>query len=233
MPAGPSPSQPASTILWCSCMVAWATALPGGGGSSCSGWGMSGAGSRGQQGTTAVPSGQLCSGLDQRRRLRAAAFARACRVWHARGQGFKSPQLHQAQRHFHSRSEHHLPEILPETRAVAVRTLAVLSGSGGPRGPLGRQAGEGRLEIEARDGREHADEDLAEAQGGFVGHDGHPKGGVGTGSDARQGVPGSSRAASGSPGCVAGAGVPSRHSSSRGSPGQASRRTWRGTRRAA
>ena len=33
-----------------------------------------------------MPSGQLCSGLDQRRRLRAAAFARACRVWHARGQ---------------------------------------------------------------------------------------------------------------------------------------------------
>jgi hypothetical protein len=32
-------------------------------------------------------------------------------AWHARGQGFKSPQLHQAQRHFHSRSERHLPEI--------------------------------------------------------------------------------------------------------------------------
>jgi hypothetical protein len=31
--------------------------------------------------------------------------------WHARGQGFKSPQLHQAQRIFHSRSERHLPEI--------------------------------------------------------------------------------------------------------------------------
>jgi hypothetical protein len=31
--------------------------------------------------------------------------------WHARGQGFKSPQLHQAQRHFHSRAERHLPEI--------------------------------------------------------------------------------------------------------------------------
>jgi hypothetical protein len=41
-----------------------------------------------------VPSGQLCSGPDQRRRLGAAAFARACRIWHARGQGFKSPQLH-------------------------------------------------------------------------------------------------------------------------------------------
>ena len=31
--------------------------------------------------------------------------------WHARGQGFKSPQLHQAQRIFHPRSERHLPEI--------------------------------------------------------------------------------------------------------------------------
>jgi hypothetical protein len=28
MPAGPSPSQPASTILWCSCMVAWELKLP-------------------------------------------------------------------------------------------------------------------------------------------------------------------------------------------------------------
>jgi hypothetical protein len=55
---------------------------------------MSGAWSRGQQGTTAAPSGQLCSGLDQRRRLGPAAFTRACRIWHARGQGFKSPQLH-------------------------------------------------------------------------------------------------------------------------------------------
>ncbi len=42
-------------------------------------WGMSGACSRGQQGTTAVPSGQLCSRPDQRRRFGAAAYARACR----------------------------------------------------------------------------------------------------------------------------------------------------------
>jgi hypothetical protein len=42
---------------------------------------------QGLQGTTAEPSGQLRSGLDQRRRLRAAALARACRPWHARGQG--------------------------------------------------------------------------------------------------------------------------------------------------
>jgi hypothetical protein len=34
-----------------------------------------------------VPSGQLCAGLDQLRRLGAAAFARACRVWHARVRG--------------------------------------------------------------------------------------------------------------------------------------------------
>ena len=44
-------------------------------------WGMK----HGTARTTAVPSGQSCSGLDQRRRLRAAAFARACRVWHAPG----------------------------------------------------------------------------------------------------------------------------------------------------
>jgi hypothetical protein len=31
------------------------------------------------------------------------------RQWHARGQGFKSPQLHQAQRIFHSRSDRRLP----------------------------------------------------------------------------------------------------------------------------
>ena len=39
-------------------------------------------------------SGQSCSGPDQRRRLGAAAIVGACRIWHARGQGFKSPQLH-------------------------------------------------------------------------------------------------------------------------------------------
>ena len=36
---------------------------------------------------------------------------RLARQWHARGQGFKSPQLHQAQRIFSLPSEHHLPEI--------------------------------------------------------------------------------------------------------------------------
>jgi hypothetical protein len=54
-------------------------------------WGMSGACSRGQQGTTAVPSGQLCSSLDQRQRLGAAAFIRAYRPWHARGSGVQIP----------------------------------------------------------------------------------------------------------------------------------------------
>src|SRR5215207_6769068 len=49
--------------------------------------------------------------------------------WHARGQGFKSPQLHQAQRNFQTRSERHLPEICQKTRSVAARTLAVLSGA--------------------------------------------------------------------------------------------------------
>jgi pimeloyl-ACP methyl ester carboxylesterase len=34
--------------------------------------------------------------------------------WHARGQGFKSSQLHQAQRIFHSRSDRRLPAIPPE-----------------------------------------------------------------------------------------------------------------------
>jgi hypothetical protein len=58
--------------------------------------------------------------------------------WHARGQGFKSPQLHQAQRHFHSRSERHLPEICQKTRAVAARTLSVLSSSAGPQRPAQR-----------------------------------------------------------------------------------------------
>jgi hypothetical protein len=50
------------------------------------------------------------------------------RQWHARGQGFKSPQLHQAQRHVHARSERHLPEICQKTPPVTARTLAVLSG---------------------------------------------------------------------------------------------------------
>jgi hypothetical protein len=49
--------------------------------------------------------------------------------WHARGQGFKSPQLHQAQRISHSRSERHLPEICQKTLVVAVRALSALSGS--------------------------------------------------------------------------------------------------------
>jgi hypothetical protein len=31
--------------------------------------------------------------------------------WHARGQGFKSPQLHQAQRHSRSPAQGRLPEI--------------------------------------------------------------------------------------------------------------------------
>ena len=37
-----------------------------------------------------------------------------------KGQGFKSPQLHQAQRIFHLRSERHLPEIRQKTRPVAL-----------------------------------------------------------------------------------------------------------------
>src|SRR5215211_864035 len=59
--------------------------------------------------------------------------------WHARGQGFKSPQLHQAQRIFHFRPEHYLPEICQKTRSVVVRTLAVLSGFGGLEGLLSEQ----------------------------------------------------------------------------------------------
>jgi hypothetical protein len=39
-------------------------------------------------------------------------------AWHARGQGFKSPQLHQAQRIFSLRSERHLPEICQKPRSV-------------------------------------------------------------------------------------------------------------------
>jgi hypothetical protein len=61
------------------------------------------------------------------------------RQWHARGQGFKSPQLHQAQRIFHLRSERHLPEICQKTRSVVARTLAVLSGFGGLEGLLSEQ----------------------------------------------------------------------------------------------
>jgi hypothetical protein len=30
------------------------------------------------------------------------------RIWHARGQGFKSPQLHQAQRHFRTPAQGYL-----------------------------------------------------------------------------------------------------------------------------
>ena len=56
--------------------------------------GAFGAPERGQQGITAVSSRQSWFGVDQRRRLPAAAFTKACRPWHARGQGFKSPQLH-------------------------------------------------------------------------------------------------------------------------------------------
>jgi hypothetical protein len=56
-----------------------------------------------------------------------------------KGQGFKSPQLHQAQRTFSLRSERHLPEICQKTRPVAARTLAVLSGFWRPRGPLSEQ----------------------------------------------------------------------------------------------
>jgi hypothetical protein len=62
-------------------------------------WGMSGAWSRGQQGTTAVPGGQLCSGSDQRRRLGAAAFVSACRLWHARGQRLGSILPYQVDRY--------------------------------------------------------------------------------------------------------------------------------------
>jgi len=73
--------------------------------------------------------------------------------WHARGQGFKSPQLHQAQRHFHSRSERRLPAIRQQmtqsdclyadvTRAASRGRLPPLPGRrlGAPRPqpPLGR-----------------------------------------------------------------------------------------------
>src|SRR5512132_413986 len=60
------------------------------------------------------------------------------RQWHARGQGFKSPQLHQAQPISSLRSERHLPEICRKTRPVAARTLSALSGAGGRRGPAQR-----------------------------------------------------------------------------------------------
>jgi hypothetical protein len=53
--------------------------------------------------------------------------------------GVQAPQLHQAQRIFHSRSEHYSPEICQKTRSVVVRTLAVLSGFGGLEGLLSEQ----------------------------------------------------------------------------------------------
>jgi hypothetical protein len=56
--------------------------------------------------------------------------------WHARGQGFKSPQLHQAQRISRLHSERHLPEICQKTRPVALGTLCVLSGWDPPPGLL-------------------------------------------------------------------------------------------------
>jgi hypothetical protein len=58
--------------------------------------------------------------------------------WHARGQGFKSPQLHQAQRLHRLRARRRLPEICQKTRPAAARTPSALSGSGRPRGPARR-----------------------------------------------------------------------------------------------
>jgi hypothetical protein len=44
--------------------------------------------------------------------------------WHARGQGFKSPQLHQAQRHSSTPAQGHLPEICQSlTSCVRLNTL--------------------------------------------------------------------------------------------------------------
>jgi hypothetical protein len=59
------------------------------------------------------------------------------RQWHARGQGFKSPQLHQAQRIFDSALSV-VCRRSPEKLIVAARTLSALSGSGGARGPAQR-----------------------------------------------------------------------------------------------
>jgi hypothetical protein len=46
----------------------------------------------------------------------------------ARGQGFKSPQLHQAQRIDRAPAQGRLPEICQKTRPVAAGTLSALSG---------------------------------------------------------------------------------------------------------
>jgi hypothetical protein len=46
------------------------------------------------------------------------------RQWHARGQGFKSPQLHQAQHITHLRSERRLPEIC-QKRCLALPHTAL------------------------------------------------------------------------------------------------------------
>jgi hypothetical protein len=64
--------------------------------------------SKGQQ---RYPADSCALALTSERRLGAAAFARACHPWHARGQGFKSPQLHQALRVSRHRSERRLPAI--------------------------------------------------------------------------------------------------------------------------
>ena len=78
-------------------------------------WGMPGVRSRGQQGTTAVPNGQLRSGLDQRRRPGAGAFARAYRVWHARVRG-SNPS---APTHHRSAGQHHCSAIPSQSAGSA------------------------------------------------------------------------------------------------------------------
>jgi hypothetical protein len=91
------------------------------------------------------------SGMPCDARLRGARPVGVSR-WHARGQGFKSPQLHQAQRIFSLRSERHLPEIArkrwpwrgsrrPRPRAVPPRTCVRRRGRGAPAAAAAGAAG--------------------------------------------------------------------------------------------
>jgi hypothetical protein len=95
-----------------------------------------------------VPSGQLWSGLDQRRRLGAAAFASPCRVWHARGQGFKSPQLHPGER-----------PSPPSTASTTAQVGRSAKGRCGSKSALCCDSASGPEEPRLRDGRGLAQED--------------------------------------------------------------------------
>jgi hypothetical protein len=104
-------------------------------------WGMPGASARGQQRSVSVANGPLAQAAHLGQRPLAAMAQATCGLWHARGQGFKSPQLHQAQRLPRLPRRVACPRFARVPPPASDGALSALTVSGDPRAAaLGRLA---------------------------------------------------------------------------------------------